>query len=145
MFLSKFLRVSGEGRLISDLSIQRRHVSDDRQQRIALRLAHCAAQPAPLEPLTTITPSSYPLTTDVDDVITVHHVDSSADHLNNKHHVPISNCHQRATSTDESSCGDSDRIATVECLMLPSDDVVTCDCAERPKCLQFENGISVFD
>ncbi|XP_017776669.1 PREDICTED: uncharacterized protein LOC108562758 [Nicrophorus vespilloides] len=42
VFLFEFLRVSGEGRLISDLSIQRRHAD---QQRVAYRLAHISAQP----------------------------------------------------------------------------------------------------
>lgn len=42
LFLFEFLRVSGEGRLISDLSVQRRHAV---QQRVAYRLAHISAQP----------------------------------------------------------------------------------------------------
>ncbi|KAK9882255.1 hypothetical protein WA026_019771 [Henosepilachna vigintioctopunctata] len=45
MFLFKFLRISGEGRLVSDLSVQRRHVTE---QRVALRLAN------PVLPLSTL-------------------------------------------------------------------------------------------
>lgn len=43
LFLFEFLRVSGEGRLISDLSVQRRYAV---QQRVACRLANVSAPPA---------------------------------------------------------------------------------------------------
>lgn len=60
MFLFEFLRVSGEGRLISDLSVQRRHAV---QQRVACRLANISAPPATRSSSKgTLPPSSSPAT-----------------------------------------------------------------------------------